>query len=96
MSLNTITSGGLELNGDNGFFSYVMNIDLKRAANGQTAMPWPTMPKITDLAKPAATVFMYDECFDPVTEKVNNSPQWNSVNPADRQTAMPRATIKAG
>jgi prepilin-type processing-associated H-X9-DG protein len=74
-------------NGDYGFFSYVMNIDLKRDQSGQRALDWPTMPKETQLARPAATVLMYDECFDPLTEVVNGSPQYNSVNPADRQNS---------
>jgi len=77
----------LQLSGANGFFSYVMNIDLKRAADGTTALPYPAMPKITAL-KASATVFMYDCVFDPITEVVNGSPDWNSVNPANRQNSF--------
>ncbi|MGA2174112.1 MAG: DUF1559 domain-containing protein [Verrucomicrobiota bacterium] len=88
MTLGTVANV-LAGQGDYGFFSYVMNIDLKRADTGgyTSALPWPTMPKMTRLPKPAATVCMYDEVFDPLTEVVNGSPQYNSVNPADRQNS---------
>ncbi|SPE52282.1 conserved exported hypothetical protein [Verrucomicrobia bacterium] len=69
--------------GQYGFFSYADNIDLKYAydANGQ----WPNvMPKLSVLPKPSATVLMFDVVFNPVTEIVNGSPQYNSVNPANR------------
>jgi len=72
--------------GYGGFFSYAMNIDLKRSADGTTALTYPNMPKITALHQPTATVFMFDYVFDPVTESsVNGSPSYNSVNPAGRQ-----------
>jgi prepilin-type N-terminal cleavage/methylation domain-containing protein/prepilin-type processing-associated H-X9-DG protein len=72
-----------------GFFSYDMNIDLKREPPyGLAAMPYPQMPKTTSFQKPTATVFMYDCCFDPVSEAVNGSPYWNSVNPANRQNSF--------
>jgi prepilin-type processing-associated H-X9-DG protein len=31
---------------------------------------------------------MFDQVFNPVTEVVNSSPQYNSVNPADRQNSF--------
>jgi prepilin-type N-terminal cleavage/methylation domain-containing protein/prepilin-type processing-associated H-X9-DG protein len=64
--------------GQYGFFSYAMNIDLK------AGMDWPSMPKLANIRKPANTVLMFDVVFDPVTEIVNSSPQYNSVNPANR------------
>ncbi len=78
-------------NGCYGFFSYVMNIDLKRANDGtytatsKNSSGYPNMPKITSMPHPTATVFMYDAVFNPVTEVVNSAPQFNSANPADRQ-----------
>jgi prepilin-type N-terminal cleavage/methylation domain-containing protein/prepilin-type processing-associated H-X9-DG protein len=86
MTLATVGSV-LAGNGEDGFFSYCMNIDIKRAGDGQTAMPYPTMPKVTSLVS-TKTVFMFDMVFDPVTEVVNGSPQYNSVNPADRQNSF--------
>jgi prepilin-type N-terminal cleavage/methylation domain-containing protein/prepilin-type processing-associated H-X9-DG protein len=85
MTLSTVSSV-LSGQGDDGFFSYVMNIDLKRDSGGSSALqPWPTMPLLTSFGKPSATVFMFDTCFDPVTEVVNDNPIYNSVNPANRQ-----------
>lgn len=97
MSAATIQNGGLAVAANNpnglpggaGFFSIDMNIDLKRTSdandpNGSGTLPWPTMPKVTALRNPAATVFMFDCVFDPVTEIVNGSPNYNSVDPANR------------
>ena len=93
MTLGTVANL-LQGNGVDGFFSYVMNIDLKRSADGTLA--WPFMPKMTTLAKPSATVFMFDACFDPVTEVVNSSPGYNSVNPANRQNSYASRHNKGG
>jgi prepilin-type N-terminal cleavage/methylation domain-containing protein/prepilin-type processing-associated H-X9-DG protein len=100
MSLSTVagTGGGTSLAGQgaDGFFSYAMNIDLKREADGSTAMPYPKMPKVTSFLKPSATVLMFDVVFDPVTEVVNGSPQYNSVNPANRQHSFASRHDKGG
>jgi prepilin-type N-terminal cleavage/methylation domain-containing protein/prepilin-type processing-associated H-X9-DG protein len=100
MSLATVggTGGGTPLagNGMDGFFSYVVNIDLKRGSDGSSAMTYPTMPRMTYFLKPSATVFMFDCVFDPVTEVVNGSPQYNSVNPANRQNSFASRHNKGG
>jgi prepilin-type N-terminal cleavage/methylation domain-containing protein/prepilin-type processing-associated H-X9-DG protein len=100
MSLGTVggTGGGTSLsgNGADGFFSYAMNIDLKRAADGTTTLPYPTMPKMTSFRNPSAVVFLFDCVFDPVTEVVNGSPQYNSVNPANRQNSFASRHNKGG
>jgi len=91
MSVNTIQNGLLQpadnspngLPGGAGFFSYAMNIDLKRATPS-AYFPYPKMPKITSLAKPSSSVFMFDIVFDPLSEVVNSAPGYNSVNPAGR------------
>jgi prepilin-type processing-associated H-X9-DG protein len=76
--------------GTDGFFSYDMNIDLKRQKPGYAsadAYPYtasPNMPKLTKIRQPVDTVFMFDCVFSPSSEVVNNSPQYNSVNPANR------------
>ena len=98
MSSGTISSGALSAAdgapapGAGGFFSYVMNIDLKRSPDGAptftAAMPYPTMPKMTSLRTPSVVVFMFDMVFDPATEVVNASPKYNSVNPAARQNSF--------
>ncbi|HWC60543.1 MAG TPA: prepilin-type N-terminal cleavage/methylation domain-containing protein [Verrucomicrobiae bacterium] len=76
-----IVSGG----GANGFFSYGMNIDLKHPdPNFSVTSAYPSMAKIVNLPHVSATVFMMDLVFNPSTEIVNGSPQFNSVNPAGR------------
>jgi prepilin-type N-terminal cleavage/methylation domain-containing protein/prepilin-type processing-associated H-X9-DG protein len=87
MTLTTVANI-LAGNGVDGFFSYDMNIDLKRSSDGTSAVPYPTMPKMTAFLQPTVTVFMFDCVFDPVTEIVNGSPQYNSVNPANRQNSF--------
>jgi prepilin-type N-terminal cleavage/methylation domain-containing protein len=75
---NSLAGGGGE-----GFFSYDMNIDLKK----QTAtanITYPRMPKLSNYRVSSATVMLFDCVFNPVTEVVNGSPQYNSVNPANR------------
>jgi prepilin-type N-terminal cleavage/methylation domain-containing protein len=73
--------------GGTGFFSYAMNIDLKRGSDGTTPLPWPQMPLLTAFRQPSATVCMFDIVFDPATEGIVGDPtsqQFNSVNPAGR------------
>jgi prepilin-type N-terminal cleavage/methylation domain-containing protein/prepilin-type processing-associated H-X9-DG protein len=91
-TVNTILAG----HGQYGFFSYVMNIDLKRQANGTSTMPYPSMPTVTSLRHSSQTVFLFDCVFDPVTEVVNGSPQYNSVNPANRQNSFASRHDKGG
>jgi prepilin-type processing-associated H-X9-DG protein len=72
--------------GGEGFFSLGMNIDLKGrydpATGGSSAMPYPTMPKVSTLQKPAATVVMLDMAFNSKEWPYNNT--FYSVNPAGR------------
>lgn len=51
-------------------------------------MIYPRMPKLSQLKKPTATVLMFDVVFNPVTEIVNGSPVFNSVNPANRYKSL--------
>jgi prepilin-type N-terminal cleavage/methylation domain-containing protein len=100
MALATIENGGLAMPenpppydpgpGGTGFFSYAMNCDLKRTAaiGDPDFQSWPSMPRITAFRQPSASVFIFDADFDPVTEVVNGSPQYNSVNPALRQRSF--------
>jgi prepilin-type N-terminal cleavage/methylation domain-containing protein/prepilin-type processing-associated H-X9-DG protein len=86
--------------GGAGFFSYVMNIDLKRIDNGDgtytTPIVYPQMPKLTSFRNPTSTVFMFDQVFDPATEIVNANPGYNSVNPAARQRGFASRHARGG
>ena len=85
--------------GAHGFFSCQMNIDLKTDPNKAgftTRMAYPSMPKVTTFKHPTATVFLFDAVFDPLTEVVNSSPQYNSANPANRQNSFASRHSKGG
>ncbi len=92
--LNVVSGGGQD-----GFFSYEMNIDLKRekpAYDNASAYAYPFMPKISKIPKPTDTVFLFDCVFSPSLEVVNGSPQFNSVNPANRWRNMASRHKKGG
>ncbi len=71
--------------GRDGFFSYVMNIDLKKRTESVN-MAYPQMPRLGDLANPSATVLMTDAVFSS-KEGLNNN--FYSVNPAARWRSFP-------
>ncbi|MEN9572411.1 MAG: hypothetical protein RL514_266 [Verrucomicrobiota bacterium] len=74
----TILSG----QGQYGFFSYCMNIDLKQTV-GTAA--YPGMARLASVPNPTATVAFYDTSFSPNTEVNAGTPNtFNSVNPANR------------
>ena len=91
--------------GAQGFFSYGMNIDLKRtwdAASGTGGtikyaprLGQPTMPKTTTLGNASATVLMLDMAFNSTELPYGNT--FYSVNPAGRWTVFPmRHSSKLG
>jgi prepilin-type N-terminal cleavage/methylation domain-containing protein len=90
--IQNVTYGGA-----NGYFSYVMNIDLKKSDNkgvtGGSSYTYPTMPKQTTILKPTATVFMTDQYFNS-TEGTANA--FYSVNPAARWRVFPTRHSKQG
>lgn len=71
--------------GKDGFFSYDMNLDLKRATPGYAnadAYAYPQMPKLNQIQKPTDTVLMFDCIFSPSEKPPGNN--FESVNPANR------------
>jgi prepilin-type N-terminal cleavage/methylation domain-containing protein len=86
--------------GQNGYFSYVMNIDLKKDPTspnpGVTAgnITYAAMPKLTDL-KATQTVLMTDSVFNS-TEGFTAGNNFYSVNPAARWRAFPSRHLKEG
>jgi prepilin-type N-terminal cleavage/methylation domain-containing protein len=73
--------------GEDGFFSYDMNIDLKKQTKKEN-LDYPQMPRLASFQHPSATVLFFDCAFNPCTEKVNASPEYNSVNPANRWRSL--------
>jgi prepilin-type N-terminal cleavage/methylation domain-containing protein/prepilin-type processing-associated H-X9-DG protein len=81
--------------GDDGFFSFDMNIDLKHK-DATSNYTYPGMPKLTKIRRPVDTVFMFDCVFSPSAEVVNSSPAYNSVNPANRWRSFASRHNKGG
>jgi prepilin-type N-terminal cleavage/methylation domain-containing protein/prepilin-type processing-associated H-X9-DG protein len=76
-----------------GYFCYAQPIDLNKivgtatATSEGTTYTYPEMPKISSLPKPAATVLLFDQLFNPNTEPYASNPadsQYDSENPANR------------
>jgi len=99
-SVQVVTAdNALFLSGGNfGFFSYVMNLDLKLWSdiNGAHGGPggvignswvWPNMPKLTTIHIPSSVVMLTEFCFSPTLENFNNdSPPQEGCFPAARWT----------
>ncbi len=74
-----------------GYFGYCQSLDLNKvvgSANASdtsgTTYPYGSMPKITNLPKPAATVLLFDAAFNPYTELDNANPIYNNQLPGLR------------
>jgi prepilin-type N-terminal cleavage/methylation domain-containing protein len=92
--LSTLAGSGAE-----GFFSYCMDIDLKKSddsgVSGPT-MPYPQMPKLSGIPKPSATVMLTDAIFSS-SEGYAAGNNYYSVNPAARWRSFPaRHSSKQG
>jgi prepilin-type N-terminal cleavage/methylation domain-containing protein/prepilin-type processing-associated H-X9-DG protein len=74
---------------DAGYFSYVMNIDLKDVSpmgGSYTAMDYPQMPKVGQVRKPSSTVLLTECLFSPSQEldAPDTSSGRNGIFPAAR------------
>lgn len=79
-----------------GFFSYNMNIDLKRNSTKYTvagSYSYPQMPKMIQIRRPVETVLLFDCAFSPTAETPSN---FNSVNPAGRWRVFASRHNKGG
>ncbi len=75
--------------GHYGFFSYVMDLDLKLKSsidNGVlgNSYSYPNMPKLGTIRKPSATVLLTEAAFSPTLETYVSSPAGNGIFPAAR------------
>lgn len=82
-SARMVASDGVSGGGRNGFFSLLMNIDLKKETPTAN-FSYPRMPKFSTFKNPSVVVMQFDGVFNPKTEVVNGSSAFNSVNPANR------------
>ena len=76
-------------NGQFGFFSYGMNLDLKLRTSILNGIQdnnyiYPSMPQLASMGNPAATVLMVDQAFSPASETYTPTPSRNGVFPAAR------------
>ena len=82
-----------------GFFSYVMNIDLKDISpmgGSYTAFDYPHMPKVSNIRKPSATVLLTEAAFSPSQELYPPSPDRNGIFPAARHARFSMRHNAAG
>ncbi|MEW6160707.1 MAG: type II secretion system protein [Verrucomicrobiota bacterium] len=81
--------------GSFGFFSYVMNIDLKLLSTIRNnvqgnSFNYPQMPKLGNVRQPAAAVLLVDTAFSPTLENYTSSPDRNGIFPASRSDRFTR------
>jgi prepilin-type N-terminal cleavage/methylation domain-containing protein/prepilin-type processing-associated H-X9-DG protein len=80
--------------GSFGFFSYVMNLDLKRDGPAiSDRLEYPAMPRLATLPNVAATVLLLDCVFNPSTERYtagDTDPNRNGIFPAARSERFTR------
>ena len=89
---------GFLQNGQYGFFSYVMNIDLKATSplgGSYTRLTYPAMPKMSQARQPSsATVLLSEATFNPVTETYlpggASDYSRNGIFPANRSYVFPQ------
>jgi prepilin-type N-terminal cleavage/methylation domain-containing protein/prepilin-type processing-associated H-X9-DG protein len=84
-----------------GFFSYVMNLDLKLKSsinNGVVgnSFVYPAMPKISTIRHPSDTVLLTEQAFSPTLEAYTPSPDRNGILPSQRWTTFPKRHNEGG
>jgi len=74
-----------------GYFGYCQSLDLNKVIGSSTSSdplgntyPYGTMPKISNLPRPSATVLLFDAAFNPYTELDNANPIYNNQLPGLR------------
>ncbi len=87
--------------GSFGFFSYVMNIDLKLKSSIRNGVvgnsySYPLMPKISQIRYPAYTVMFTEVTFSPTLENYVYSPERNGIFPCARWSYFPKRHNERG
>ncbi len=88
-------------NGSFGFFSYLMNLDLKLRTsikNGVqgNSFPYPTMPKLSAIRNPTAVVLLTEVAFSPTLEAYTENPSRNGIYPANRWSVFAKRHNERG
>jgi prepilin-type N-terminal cleavage/methylation domain-containing protein/prepilin-type processing-associated H-X9-DG protein len=83
--------------GKYGFFSLVMNIDLKATTpigSSYGKLTYPQMPKIGGVPKPTATIILSEAAFSPTLENIypsgSTEAQRNGIFPCNRSYVFPK------
>ena len=86
--------------GSFGFWSYVMNLDLKRTGPSTSdRLTYPQMPKLGAIQNPTAVVLLVDAAFSPTLENYTaggTDPNRNGIFPAARSERFTRRHNAAG
>jgi len=87
--------------GNFGFFSYVMNLDLKLKStidNGVqgNSFPYPTMPKLGNLRHASSVILLTEVAFSPTLENYTSTPTRNGIFPAARWSYFPKRHNERG
>jgi prepilin-type N-terminal cleavage/methylation domain-containing protein/prepilin-type processing-associated H-X9-DG protein len=88
-------------NGRYGFFSYVMNLDLKlrtTICNGVVGNQYnyPDMPRLGAIRRPSDTVLMTEVAFSPTLENYTSTPNRNGIFPAARWSYFAKRHSEGG
>ncbi len=86
--------------GSFGFWSYVMNLDLKRTGPSTSdRLTYPQMPKLGSIQNPTAVVLLVDAVFSPTLENYTaggTDPNRNGIFPAARSERFTKRHNDAG
>ena len=88
-------TGSAASGGTFGFFSYVMNLDLKLLTsidNGVqgNSFVYPNMPKLGTIRNPTAVVLMTEQAFSETLEAYTPTPSRNGILPSQRWSVFPK------
>ena len=87
--------------GSFGFFSYVMNLDLKLLSTIRNnvqgnSYEYPNMPKLAGVKAPSSVVLLVDATLSPTLESYVSSPDRNGIFPSARSERFTRRHNDAG
>ena len=100
-SANAAANDNFFKGGSFGFFSYVMNLDLKLLSTIRNnvqgnSFEYPNMPKLAGVRSPSAVVLLVDATLSPSLESYVSSPDRNGIFPAARSERFTRRHNDAG
>ena len=88
--------------GGYGFFTYVMNLDLKLLADIDAhgvvgnSYVYPNMPKLSTMRNTSAVVLLTEQAFSPTLEAYTQNPSRNGVLPSQRWSVFPKRHNERG